>query len=85
MSIFSSITMGHSEYSWYRFCKETRHVIVYDDLKEYPCTRTRYYLDDAAYALAKQREAAGWIKIIYDGEVIEGTIVEKKKKKNSTR
>lgn len=86
MSIFSSITMGHSEYSWYRFRKETRHVIVYDDLKEHPCTRTRYYLNDQAYAFAKEKEAEGCIKIVYDAEVIDGTIIEKpKKKKKSTR
>ena len=86
MSLFSTVTMGHSEYSWYRFRKETRHVIVYDDLKERPCTRSRYYLNDDAYAFAKQAEAKGFIRIIYDAEVIDGSIVEKpKKKKHSTR
>jgi len=50
-----------------------------------PCVRVRLYLTDDAYAVVKKEAAIGHIRILQDADVIEGTIVNKRKKKNSTR
>ena len=79
------VSTGHSLYSKHRFRNDVHHMVIFDDLLDSPCVRVRLYLTDDAYAVVKKEAANGHIRILQDAEVIEGTIVNKRKKKNSTR
>lgn len=86
MAIDFGVTSGHELYSPHRFRDDTKHMIIFDDLDDNSSshgghTRTRLFLTDEAYEEALKREARGEIAIIYYASVINGYLVQKKKRK----
>lgn len=81
MSHNYEVSTGHTLYSKHRFRSDVRHMVIFDDLMDSPCVRVRLYLTDDAYAVVKKEAAKGHIRILQDAEVIEGSIVDKRRKK----
>lgn len=81
------VTSGHELYSTHRFRDDTKHMVIFDE--KYPPNgghiRTRLYLTDEAYEEILKREEQGEIEIIYYASVINGYLVQKKKKKHKRR
>ena len=79
------VTSGHELYSTHRFRDDTKHMIIFDDLDDNSShhgghNRTRLFLTDEAYEEALKREERGEIQIVYYASIINGYLVQKKKK-----
>ena len=101
MSAEFGVTSGHSLYSTHRFREDTKHMVILEtlvktdafELFQYDLytddgnshNRTRLYLTEDAYAFTLRMEEKGYIRIIHHASVINGYIVEdrKRKKKNN--
>ena len=80
------VTSGHELYSTHRFRDDAKHMIIFDTVDDNGSplgghNRTRLFLTDEAYEEALQREERGEIEIVYYASVINGYLVEKKKRK----
>jgi len=77
---------GHNILALERFMDETRHMIIFDVLTwESPVgdkgERLRLFLSDEGYAKAQASEKRGEIKIRKHAAIIEGHILDERKKR----
>ena len=80
------VTSGHELYSTHRFRDDTKHMIIFDTVDDNSSphgghNRTRLYLTDEEYEEALIKEELGEIEIIYYASVINGYLVQQKKKR----
>ena len=86
MDMTNAITGGHDLYALERFQDTTRHMIILDVLTEaYPVgsvgDRLCLFLTDESYAKAQELDKHRDIKIIKHAAIIEGHILNDKKKR----
>mgnify|MGYP003297052202 CR=1 FL=1 len=77
---------GHTYLDLARFDENTKHMIIFDAIDDDSSphgghNRTRLFLTDEAYEEALKRAEQGEIEIVYYASVINGYLVEKKKKR----
>lgn len=86
MDVNNVITGGHDFYALERFQDATRHMIILDVLTEASPAGSagdwlRLFLTDEGYAKAQELEKRRDIKIIKHAAIIEGHILNDKKKR----
>ena len=80
------VSGGHALWAVERFADSTRHMIVYDQpVYDTPVgvedKRLRRFVSEAEYAEALKAEERGDIKIVEHSDVIEGHILNSRKRK----
>lgn len=86
----SAVIGGHDILALERFMDDTRHMIIFDVLTwKSPVgdkgDRLRLFLSDKGYTKAQEAEKRGDIKIRKHAAIIEGHILNDRKKRQHTR
>lgn len=92
------VSCGHTEYSNIRFADETRHMVIFEVLRNLPeleafrlelpipygnmLYRARLFLTDAEYKAVRLWAADKKVRILHHANVINGYLVDDKKRKH---
>lgn len=92
------VSCGHTEYSNIRFADETRHMVIFEVLRNLPELealrleppipygnmpyRARLFLTDAEYKAVRLWAADKKVRILHHANVINGYLVDDKKRKH---